>query len=186
MKKLAILAACLLTSLAAVAADGTVNFNNYVASGTIVNAPVLDATGAKLGGGYLVQLWAGPVGGALAAVGDAVPFRTQTAGLGTFAGGTRTIGGVTAGADAVIEVRAWRVAAGADYAAALASTDPNPAGNYGFSPQLTIKTGNVGEPPSLPADLVGLKGFNLIAVPEPSIIALGLVGAGALLLRRRK
>lgn len=184
MKKLAILAACLAVSLTAFA-QGTVNFANKV--GTAVDAPVTDALGAKLlGAGYVAQLWAGPAGGTLAPIGDPIPFRTSAAAAGYWSGAARTIPGVAGGADALIEIRAWRVAAGADYAAALASTDTNPVGNYGKSEALTIKTGGAGEPPSLPADLVGLKGFQLIAVPEPSIIALGLVGAGALLLRRRK
>lgn len=40
--------------------------------------------------------------------------------------------------------------------------------------------------PATPPDLVGLQGFNIIVVPEPSTIALGVLGAAALLLRRRK
>jgi len=174
-----------MTSLAGFAADGTVNFVNK--NGSIVDAPITDALGAKLlGAGYVAQLWAGPVGGTLAAVGDPIPFRTSTAAAGYWSGAARTITGVTAGADAVIEVRAWRLAAGDTYSAAFGSQDPNPVGNYGLSLPITIKTGGAGEPPSLPADLAGLGGFQLKAVPEPSIIALGLVGAGALLLRRRK
>jgi len=43
--------------------------------------------------------------------------------------------------------------------------------------------GLVGTPPNL----VGLEGFQLFTVPEPSVIALGVLGAGCLfLLRRRK
>lgn len=35
-------------------------------------------------------------------------------------------------------------------------------------------------------DTTGIRSFNLTAVPEPSLIALGALGLGALLLRRRK
>jgi hypothetical protein len=40
--------------------------------------------------------------------------------------------------------------------------------------------------PATPPDLVGLTSFDIIIVPEPSTIALGVLGAAALLLRRRK
>jgi hypothetical protein len=40
--------------------------------------------------------------------------------------------------------------------------------------------------PATPPDLVGLTSFNIQIVPEPSTIALGVLGAAALLLRRRK
>jgi len=40
--------------------------------------------------------------------------------------------------------------------------------------------------PATPPDLVGLTSFNITIVPEPSTIALGVLGAAALLLRRRK
>jgi hypothetical protein len=40
--------------------------------------------------------------------------------------------------------------------------------------------------PATPPDLVGLTSFNISIVPEPSTIALGVLGAAALLLRRRK
>lgn len=40
--------------------------------------------------------------------------------------------------------------------------------------------------PATPPDLVGLTPFNITIVPEPSTIALGVLGAAALLLRRRK
>jgi len=65
------------------------------------------------------------------------------------------------------------------------------AGNteIGWSPLFTVQSslGGFGTPPSTPANLVGLQSFQLFAVPEPSTIALGILGAGCLfLLRRRK
>lgn len=56
---------------------------------------------------------------------------------------------------------------------------------YGSSAVFEVSTSTAGSPP--PANLVGLTSFNLInPVPEPSLIALGALGLGALLLRRRK
>jgi hypothetical protein len=93
-----------------------------------------------------------------------------------------TIASVAPGANAVIELRAWDGTKGATYEAASAAG----GGFYvGKSAQITIATGGSGTPPSLPANLVGLQSF-AIAVPEPSTIALGLLGAAALLIRRRK
>jgi len=47
--------------------------------------------------------------------------------------------------------------------------------------------GGFGSPPSSAPNLEGLQSFQLFVVPEPSVIALGVLGAGCLfLLRRRK
>ena len=57
----------------------------------------------------------------------------------------------------------------------------------GASDDFTIALGfgpPLGSAPS--ANLIGLKSFNLTIVPEPGVIALGVLGLGALLLRRRK
>jgi hypothetical protein len=59
----------------------------------------------------------------------------------------------------------------------------------GYSPLFTVQQslGGYGTPPSTPPSLLGLQSFQLYAVPEPSTIALGVLGAGCLfLLRRRK
>jgi len=62
----------------------------------------------------------------------------------------------------------------------------NPSVARGFSPVITLPyqlgAGSVGPP-----NPVGLESFQLFIVPEPSVIALGVLGAGCLfLLRRRK
>jgi len=59
----------------------------------------------------------------------------------------------------------------------------------GYSPLFTVQQslGGFGSPPGTPPNLVGLQSFQLYTVPEPSVIALGVLGAGCLfLLRRRK
>jgi hypothetical protein len=80
-----------------------------------------------------------------------------------------------------VQVRAWATAGGVtSYEAAKGA----PGGKWGESNIISIKTGGYDNPPALAANLVGLTGFQL--VPEPSTIALVLLGAAALLLRRRQ
>lgn len=179
MKKLIASLACVLATFTALA-QGTINFNNFVGS---IDAPVFNVDGVTrlAGNAFMAQLWAGPAAGSLAPIGAALPFFSLASGgagyIDSNAGATdRSIGTVAPGAIAFVQVRAWSVATGADW---------NSAGIRGQSSTLQITTGGAGNPPSLPADLTGLTSFNLV-VPEPSTIVLGLLGAGALLLRRRK
>jgi len=183
MKKILIVAA-MLSSLGAYA-QGQINFNNTVpAASTPINAPIFDVGGStKLAGpGFQAQLWGGPNAGALAAVGTSNPFRSGAA-AGYFVSGTKTFdpaaaNNVAPGATAVLQVRAWEGIAGSVYVDTV---------KHGKSGDLSIATGGAGSPPSVPADLVGLQSFSLLAaVPEPSTIALGALGLVALFLRRRK
>ena len=181
MKKLIAIAAVVAATIAA-QAQGTVNFANRVtASG--IDAKVLGTDGAALSGaGFMAQLYAGASASSLAAVGSPVPFRTGAA-AGYVASSTLTVAGIAGGANASVAMRAWDASTGATYEAATVK---------GSSAVLSIVLGGAGSPPSLPADLTGLTGFSLSGsapggnVPEPSTIALGILGAGALFLRRRK
>jgi hypothetical protein len=180
MKKL-LLVASLVVATAAALAQGTVNFNNYVVPAGI-NAPVYDVDGTtKLAGtSFWVQLYGGPEGTpaeSLVAVGSPINFRTGAA-AGYFTGGTVAVTGVALNANAAVQVRAWN-APFATYEIAMVSG----GGKWGWSNLLTVSTGGGGEPPKVPGDLIGLQSFTLI--PEPSTIALALLGAAALLLRRR-
>jgi hypothetical protein len=92
-----------------------------------------------------------------------------------------TVPGIAAGESATVVVRAWL---GASYDTAAAT------GTAGQSAPLTI-AGLGGVNPTTGAivptpDLAGLQSFNLVTIPEPSTIALGVLGAAALLYRRRK
>jgi len=167
-------------------AQGTVNFVN-VSTAASISAPVFAGDGTtKLGVGNWAQLYAGPAGtapGSLVAVGVPVQFRNNASTglpLGSVNGGTvDTL--LAGGSSAVIQMRAWAGSAGASYEAALAS-----GAGYGFSNPINVTLGNaLAQPPTTPADLINLASFSLV-VPEPSTIALGLLGAAALLLRRRK
>lgn len=181
MKQIVITLAALLAAASAFA-QGTVNFATRVTGS--LDAPVT-YRGAAADGSVWGQLYAGAPGGALAAVGVPVEFRTG-AGQGYItAGGAVAIPGVAGGSAAQVRLVAWDKSLGNDYAAAKAQGQ----GGWGESGIITIAaTGNPGAtPPTTAANLVGLQGFEVATlVPEPSIAALGLLGAGLLLFRRKK
>ena len=110
------------------------------------------------------------------------PFRIPTTSQpGTWNGGVRTLNGIanTPGTPLSLQVAVFDINRHANYAAALAG-----GGILGQSAvfQFTIPTPPLG-PTAL--DMGNFNGFTI--VPEPSVIGLGLVGAAALfMLRRRK
>jgi hypothetical protein len=183
MKKTLLVITALVAAVG-VMAQGTINPSN---DGFTLgyNAPILNVDGTPLqGAAYLAQIYAGPQGGALAPVGVALPFIDDAGGFAEFEGvflgaDPVQVAGVAGGATASLQVRAWIAADGATYDAALASS-----GIVGTSNTFDLVLGGGGNPPALPAAMVGLQSFSL--VPEPSAAALGLLGAVALMLRRRK
>lgn len=182
MRKLLIVAACTMASLASLA-QGTLNFSNLPGTVSPAGAPIFDADGTtKLAGaGFLAALYAGPSAGSLVAIGATLPFRSGAGAgfLDTSSGSARTVPTVAPGVAAFVQVVAWDASAGATYEAAVAA-----GGKHGSSSVFQVTTGGAGTPPGLPANLVGLTSFNL--VPEPATYALLALGAGALLIRRRK
>ena len=182
MKKLALIVACLTAGYGAFA-QGTVDFRNRI-SGGVLNVPIFNVDGTTpLGAGYNAQLYyATSASGPFTAITDpAVTFPlnpTSGAGPGYWFAGTdssRTIPTIAGGATAFLEVKAWKTSEGATF---------ETASTRGASTPFSITLGGAGSPPSLPAVMTGLTSFSL--VPEPSTIALGLLGVGALLIRRRK
>ncbi|MHB8523649.1 MAG: hypothetical protein ACYDH9_23240 [Limisphaerales bacterium] len=182
MKRFFALSLCWMTCSAAWG-QGTVFFYNHVLgtnSTVVVDAPVTDGVGgAKIDGTNLpsarVELYAGPVGTTennLLAVGPAVGFRSGAA-AGYFdsgADGSRTIPGVLAGSNAVVQVRAW--AGAATYETALTTA----GAKLGRSAVLTVVTGgqtNSGIA-TLPANLVGLQGFAIAPVGGTPTFTLGI------------
>jgi len=94
------------------------------------------------------------------------------------AGNTRTLDGVLAGTVATLQVRVWDTTKYTSFAQAFA------AGEYGRSVSFNWSAPNPGDPPNANY-MNNLAAFAL--VPEPSTIALGILGAASLLaLRRRK
>jgi hypothetical protein len=187
MKKLTLIAASLIAALN-IYAQGDVIFDNF-GGGVVHNT----RTGADVtvGDGIVVQLYASmTAGGQFAAVPNSI-FQVGVIGDGFFDGGVVRIPSsiIGPGATAFMEVRAWESAYGATFEEAVAAA---PMGGRpalrGRSNGFSSRTGDpTAVPPGTPVPLSDLvPGFS-VDVPEPSVIALGLIGAGALLvLRRRK
>jgi len=180
MKKIALGLAALMVAAASYA-QGTLNFSTRTGG---VDAPVRYAGDNSLAdGSYWGQLYAGANAGSLAPIGAPVPFRTGTGQGYITSGGVLNVPGIAGGSPAVVKLVGWASSLGATYADALAKG----LGGVGESGTITITLGGAGTPPSLPANLTGLGGFSIATiVPEPSIAALGLLGAGLLLFRRKK
>jgi hypothetical protein len=191
MKKLALTAVGLLASLN-LFAQGVVSFQNssttLVTFGTeLGNSGKTPGAAVASADGIRVALYWAPDSapnsyvqiGAVATVG--VPL------AGRYSGGNRTTGNETAPASAAwFQVKAFELAYGGTYEAAIAA--PASGGRVAFRGESNKFHCSTGNPPLLPAtnlSTAGLEGFT-VNVPEPSVIALGLLGAGALLLMRRR
>jgi hypothetical protein len=186
-KKLLLTVAALVVSLSAYA-QGTVAFQGSGVRDASVAGMPLVTNPAGTAEDVVAGLYWAPVGstdfvllGAVATVGFPSP--------GIYNGGTRSTGPATAGgAEAQFQVRAWELAFGSTYEAAIAAPAINGRKTKaGVSNTIQVVTGNPGGmPPTNQQPLTGLNAFNIEVVPEPSVIALGVIGAGALLLLRRR
>jgi hypothetical protein len=186
MKKLLVTLAALLVSVSSFA-QGSVIFNNRTQAG---DRPITYGAGPNIGQG------AGSLPGAIAqlvlvtgAAGSetftpltpTTPFRTGNAAAFFTEIRPFTVTGVQPGESARFVVRAWQGAATYDQA-------KTGGGYWGESPIFTVDalggTPAGGGLPVATPTLDNLSAFTL--VPEPSTIALGVLGAAALLFRRRK
>jgi hypothetical protein len=183
-------------------AQGTIYFNNHDSLAG-VDAPIFYSGGpfsnlVKIDGTThptaQAALYAGPDGATedqLALIGYAVGFRSGLAAGYVNVGslGSRSVPGVPLGAFAMAEIRVWdsfngTIAASYEVAAGI------PGAFLGVSNLLRVKTGGdggPGNPPSLPAPLIGLQ--PIFVVPEPRRLAqlsLGLACAGWLRSRMRR
>jgi hypothetical protein len=179
MKKLLVTLAAVLVSASAFG-QGTINFTTRIA-GTL-DAPVFKpdgVTGAGAGTAANAQLFL-VTGTTFTALTPATTFRATPTGAAqnyVIPPATPvTVTGIAARQQATVVLRAWE---GASYDTAL---------TRGQSAPITITLGGpvAGQPDDFPANLVGLQGFSMTVIPEPSVMALGLLGAAALLYRRRK
>jgi hypothetical protein len=177
MKKLILTTAAVLTSLN-LFAQGTVTFSNF--PGNLVNND--DASRAvSIADGVVAALYYAPVGetaftllaGSETTIG--IPVDGVIYGTAALATGTD----VAPGGQAQFFVQAWESSFG-DYDTAYAG-----GGLVGESPIWTQGTGGGGTPPGPPVQ-TAIPAFGVAVIPEPSAIALGLLGAGALLLLRRR
>jgi hypothetical protein len=191
MKKLTLMAASLMAALS-VYGQGTVDFNNFGnTEGGVLNS--LTGSSVSIDDGVVAQLyWSDSMTGNFAATGNPVTVGDAfgTPFPGYFSGGVLTIPDVMpAGGPAFFEVKAWESAYGATFeAASAAGAMGGRTALLGSSGVFMSDTGNPNAiPPDLPPDLGSLiPTFTVSPVPEPSVIALGLIGAGALLMLRRR
>jgi len=173
MKKSFLAVAALLLASSAFA-QGTVNFNNRTPAGDVrVTRP--DGTG--MGAGITAALYMGNT-----MLTPTTTFRTTAASAFFVNPVEVAVPGVPPGGSVALSMRIWETAAGS-YEAAVAG-----AFLWGWSNEFIV-TGLGGTPaggPPIPSPgLSGLEGF-CVACPEPSTVALGVLGSAALLLRRRK
>jgi hypothetical protein len=169
--------------------QGQINLNNRGLA--LVN----DASGKPLTGtSFLAQVWYGASAATVTTSSFApAPFRASTTTFpGTWnpsaAGGPGNLGTLTGfgpGSTVTLRVAVWDSAvAGAGAASALAG-----AVGTGLSDTFTYTIPT--DPLAIPGGLENMKSFSLVAgggpvIPEPTTIALGTLGAAALLWRRRK
>jgi len=183
MKKLLLVGVVSMVGITSVSAQGTIDFRNRI-TGTL-DIPVYGVGGTLLAGAnFLAQLYysATQTGSLTPIVDAAAPFRTGT-GAGYWNAGadsTRILPGIAAGSEVWLQVKAWDSTFGATYDIAKAA-----GGLWGDSTVFRVPvTGGGGLPPGPAAAMLQLQSFSL--VPEPSTIALGILGAVTLLFRRRK
>ena len=155
-------------------AQGEIGFNT-TPSVLGYAAPVYDVDGVtKLSGAaYLAQLYVGAEPTSLSPVGVVAPFLT-----GLAAGLVRVptlvvVPSIPPGALAIVQMRAWTGAAPSYETAVTTGT------RAGASNVFQIRLGASFQ---LPASLIGLLSFHLVeGIPEPSTVALIIVGGGLLL-----
>ena len=164
--------------------QGTINFSTRIPG--VVDAPVFVQDGVTGAGAYAANAQLFLLQGTAGAqtyipLFPATTFRSSPPGLAqnyVIPPATPVVvPGIPAGQQATIVLRVWEAGSTFD-----AST------GKGQSGPITITLGGEipGQPPLVPANLVGLQGFMSGIIPEPSTIALSLFGGAALLCRRRK
>jgi len=200
MKKLLLLATLLGTAASALA-QGNVSFRNnastsfYIytnnAFGTLTgqdpNTRLISGTSA-----YRIGLYASPTTGASAGSLTLVGLTTNSAALaGRFLGPSPYVlpAGYAAGNTITFQIRAWSLAGGTSYEEALTSAVLDPLNvAYGVSAIGTVTPSANSAPVAVlfGTDPGLVQGFEIRPIPEPSSIALGLLGLGAIAMFRRK
>jgi len=191
MKKLLLTTLIATAAAAGVYAQGTIavdNLNNTDPSSTAATGGLIFLNNGTTTTAYSGQLSVEVLGGAnagsmapivtlLGANGD-----TVSGGPGLFFdnnGGTYAVSGVPLNGTATLEVEAW-----SGNFSTLAAAQAG-GGAWGVTSPFANATGGGGTPPATPVDLVGMPAL-VLSTPEPSTIALGGLGAAALMFFRRR
>ena len=163
--------------------QGQINLNNRGLA--LVN----DASGKPLTGtSFVAQVWYGATATTINKNFAPAPFRASTTSSpGTWnpaatggPGAIATLDGFAPGSTVTLQVAVWDSSiAGVGAAQALAK-------NVGTGLSETFTYTIPTDPLAIPGGLENMKSFGLVAIPEPTTIALGTLGAAALLWRRRK
>jgi len=165
------------------------NPNLYTAGSTVY------AAGSALGTGYDVELLAAP--GASQPFSSLVPTAPVITTWYEAAGGNptasyngmwqsavnATISGAAIGTTATVAIAAWNNEGGTVNTLAAAQAAGDPWGVSSAANTSSLGGAGGGFPPNLPTSILS---FSLATVPEPSTIALGVIGASTFLLRLRR
>jgi len=187
MKKLALTLALVSMTAAGAFAQGQLVFENYFGTGNTNNAPVKLSDGVTLAAGtsYLADLLYGT--SALTVnqdAGFATAFKTA-GGAGYFLGGPQQIG--SSAGTYFMEVVVWQASAGASWQAATGGTGLATGylgSTYGIG---NMFSETLPASPTPGVNFAGLiSGFTLQSTPEPATLALGGLGAAALLTKIKK
>jgi len=200
MKKL-IITCCFSIAAFVGFSQGTVNFNNNVPFGTASGTPINNHTdrlvywtdnSTKLTGtNFVAQLYYASSGGFNQSEGSLVivdalapkKFRDplNAAGFeGTWSGGNKTLANVPIGGNTTLQVRVWDGALFGGYQAAV---DGNGITGKSITFNYTVPAAGSAAGAFY---MEGLQSFTVGNIPEPSTIALGILGAASLLVVRRR
>lgn len=187
MKKTLLLTATLALATVTAFGQGSVTFSN---SGMVGGGLIRTSTGAlvPIGSTFQVALYWADKGTTDASFDQAAQQLGAAANFGptagNFSGGGRTITSLAPGDNAKFQIRVWSTAYGQSYDAVKASGDSR--GEIGKSIPFMVDTANpaIGEPNASIGTLIPR--FTVDPVPEPSVIGLGLLGVGTLLMLRRR
>lgn len=185
MKKLLLTTLVATVAAAGVYAQGTIavdNLANGNTSSTATSGGLVFLGSSLYSGALSIEVLGGASAASLTPIVTLTSANVISGGPGLFfdaSGGTYSVPGVALNGTATLEVEAW-TGNFATYAAAVSG-----GGAYGSTAPFANATGGGGIPPATPVDLVGMPAV-ILNTPEPSTIALGGLGAAALMFFRRR
>jgi hypothetical protein len=191
MKKQFITIALACSFVTGVMGQGSVIFDNLTTGNPTTDPKIFNTDGVTgLDDTFVAQLWGGVDASSIQPLGSTLTFFSAASGGAGFVNGStgadRTVAGVLAGEVATFVIQTWRPTDGATFAEAQATA----GAIWGQSQSFTQTLGGTpaSGPPIAASKLTNLQSFSsqMTPVPEPSVILLGLAGAGLLWARRKQ